>query len=81
MELPLKLSLLAAIATAAAPAKCMMQKGKNQPPLASTWIDFAVVGICRSVMELPLKLSLLAAIVTAAAPAKCMMDQNLSRTT
>jgi hypothetical protein len=54
-----------------------MEKGKNHPPLASTWIDFAIVGVCRSLMELPLKLSLLATIVTAAAPAKCMMDQNL----
>lgn len=55
-----------------------MEKGKNHPPLASTWIDFAIVGVCRSLMELPLKLSLLAAIVSAAAaPAKCMMDQNL----
>jgi hypothetical protein len=54
-----------------------MEKGKNHPPLASTWIDFAVVDFCRSLMELQLTLSLLAAIVTAAAPAKCMMDQNL----
>jgi hypothetical protein len=54
-----------------------MEKGKNHPPLASTWIDFAIVGVCRSLMEVPLKLSLLAAIVTAAAPAKSMMDQNL----